>query len=394
LPLVAGGPHIPRLDVPGARHPVVGDERGEGAGERVGGGDGDGPVLRAVEQEDRHVELVRPRNLVEGTPVEADPQRYGPLGRRGQQGRQPALVGLQIQNRAPVQHGGIQDQRADARAERRLVDELRDDRAPHGVAEQNEGARAQSHGVADGRVQVAPLGRAEVEQAVLAPGGARVVPIGDQQGGEAGAPQRREHSQALPTRGVVAVDEDRPGVSTTLHQPGRHAPELRAKVDLLVRDAARCKRVPLPHLLVEADLRALLEVAADIGDEAGYLLVRTGDDLAGDRMTARVVEAVDARPGARLVALERHPIVAAAGRKIPDLDPLYADPIGAELVVRIEQLGGEDPADESNRDDRQQHDCERGDDRENTPAAAQSGGHGATVTGLTRRGRLPVSRPR
>jgi hypothetical protein len=147
-----------------------------------------------------------------------------------------------------------------------------------------------------------------MDEAVLARRRAGVVAVGDHERRQAGTAEGGQHAERLVPRGVVAVHEDRPGSAAPPDLPRRHGPELRAELDLPVGNASRRQRVALPDVFIEDHLGALLELAAYVGDAPRDLAVRSGDDLAGDRVPAGVVEPVQAGARARVVALEGDPV--------------------------------------------------------------------------------------
>ena len=82
--------------------------------------------------------------------------------------------------------------------------------------------------VAGRRLQVAPLGRPPAAQAVGAAGGARVVAVADGQGRVAQPGRGGQRPQGLAAGGVVAVDQDHPGVAAA-RRPARPAPARAAR---------------------------------------------------------------------------------------------------------------------------------------------------------------------
>jgi hypothetical protein len=254
------------------------------------------------------------------------------------------------------------------------VDELGHDRAAHRVAEQDERSRPVLDGVAYRRLEVAPLRGAEVDEAVLARRRAGVVAVGDQERGQPGTAEGGQHAEPLVPRGVVAVHEDRPGSAAPPDLPRRHEPELRAESISRKGDTPRRQWVALPDGRIEGHVHALLELAAHVGDAPRDLAVRSGDDLAGDRVPARIVEPVEAGARACVVTLEGDPVRPAA-RQVAGLDPLDRGAVRPGLMVRLEQPRGEQPADDRGGGREEQRQPDRGEGRDEPPAATHGGDH-------------------
>ena len=102
--------------------------------------------------------------------------------------------------------------------------------------------RAVAHGVADGRVQVAPLGLAEVVQAVRGAGGAEVAAVGEVEHGEAVAVQEVHDVHGVLAGGAQAVHGDDPGVADAGHEPGGQRAQFAGDVDVGVVQAERRPR--------------------------------------------------------------------------------------------------------------------------------------------------------
>lgn len=90
----------------------------------------------------------------------------GPDGEGQQRGGHAPGRGEGAQRGPPVQHRGVEDEAADAVAESGVDGRVQGHRGAGRPAVQDDVLRAVAHGVADGSVEVAPFGLAEVGEAV------------------------------------------------------------------------------------------------------------------------------------------------------------------------------------------------------------------------------------
>ena len=151
---------------------------------------------------------------------------------------------------AQVEHRSIEDDSADHRCESRVFQEGRDDGSAHRRPEEHDVGGAVCCGIADGLLQVGPLGRPLLVLPARVGRGARVVAIRDDQRGEAGAERGPEGAQRLASRLIVAVHHDDPGRRAARDVPGR-AGAAQAWVDhVLERDVVRACRIG-PHVALQ-----------------------------------------------------------------------------------------------------------------------------------------------
>jgi hypothetical protein len=210
---------------------VVLDQIGSGLGEAVRDLDGDLGVLRAVEEQRRHRQLVRSIDVVDGIEVEtrAEPDEGSSDG-QDRVADQPAdrqgLTRTQPDGLPDVDVGGLEDQPADERciALEHLAEH---EAASHARPDEHHVGRSASDGVGDRGLDVGPLLLADEEQRAVARRRSRVVAVADH--------QRRvpevmggvdEPEELVPVR-TSTVDRDDPGAAPTGEQPRLELPQRR-----------------------------------------------------------------------------------------------------------------------------------------------------------------------
>ncbi|CAM5686998.1 hypothetical protein SVIOM342S_10163 [Streptomyces violaceorubidus] len=125
-------------------------------------------------------------------------------------------------------------------------------------------------GVADGRVHVAPLGLAEVVQAVGRGRRADVAAVGEGEHRDVAAVQRGDQVQGVFAGGGQAVHGDDPGRARSGQEPGRERTELPRDLDVGVLQVQGRARVPDVQVRGEPRPVAGLQGAVRDAFEAAY----------------------------------------------------------------------------------------------------------------------------
>lgn len=183
----------------------------------------------------------------------------------------------------PVQDGRVEDEAADPVAHPGLGGGAQGHRGPGPPAVQHDLRRTPVDGVADGGVDVAPLGVAEVGEAVRGGRCSLVASVCGDEDGDLAAVEEGDDVQRVLAGGAEAVQGDHPGGAGRGHQPGRQGAELAGDLDVLVGEPEGADRRADVQLGGEADAGAWAEDPALDAFEAADDGVRGVRDAVEDR---------------------------------------------------------------------------------------------------------------
>jgi hypothetical protein len=192
-----------------------------------------------------------------------------------------------------------------------------------------------------GRVEVLPPGHPEMNQMIGATRCAGVVAVADQHRRNAERAERDQRAQAARPAAIDAVHEHDPCRTPPADDPGGHRAERIGIADLGVRDAECGTGGPVPDGVVQVGLCAGRETSTRSAELARDRVRPHPSDRGDHRAAASPVEPVCAGAHAGRAARERD--VAGTDRHDPQATT-------DEIVVRVEQERGQEPARDWHRD--------------------------------------------